>query len=136
MLLTASYIHLHHLKFHSYIGVAEQERTVGNDYLIDLRLKTNLAKAMASDDVRDTINYATIYEVIKKAMMSPCQLLENAANRVGETLFEHFPTIESITILLTKKNPPMGADSEGASVELHLINEKSITNGTVSIENE
>lgn len=127
MLLTSSFIYIHHLKIHSYIGVSEQEKIVGNDYIIDLKIKRNIIKAIMSDDVKDTINYASVYEVIKKTMSYSCNLLEYAAGRIGESLFEQFPQIEAITILLTKKNPPMEADCYGASVELHLINEKNIT---------
>ncbi|WP_288491128.1 dihydroneopterin aldolase [Prevotella bivia] len=136
MFLKQSFIHLHNLCFHAYIGVAEQERIVGNDYVVDLKLKVDIAKAMLSDDVQDTISYAEVYEVIREVMMSPCLLLEYAAGRIGKALFNRFPTMEAITVLLTKKNPPMGADCSGASVEITLINEKSIVDGVVSAENE
>ena len=36
-----------------------------------------------------------------------------------------FPNDSSIDLKLVKLNPPMGADSDGAGVELHLINDKT-----------
>ena len=35
------------------------------------------------------------------------------------------PEIESLDITVAKANPPMGADLDSASVELHLINDKT-----------
>ena len=52
-----SYILLQGLHFHARIGVGEQERVVGNEYVINLRIGYPLAKAMKSDDVADTLNY-------------------------------------------------------------------------------
>ena len=43
-----------------FIGVGEQERCVGNDYILDLRIGYSLANAMKSDDVMDTLNYAEV----------------------------------------------------------------------------
>ena len=36
-----------------------------------------------------------------------------------------FPQVTGVDVTLTKLNPPMGADCAGASVELHLINDKT-----------
>jgi len=38
---------------------------------------------------------------------------------------ETFPQVQEIVITVTKKNPPLGAQLEGASVTLHLINDKT-----------
>ena len=39
MKLNSSYIYLQDLRFHAYHGVEAQERIVGNDYLMDVRLQ-------------------------------------------------------------------------------------------------
>ena len=51
MKLKDSYICLRGLRFHAYHGVAAQERLVGNDYEVDVRLHVDVEKAMVSDDV-------------------------------------------------------------------------------------
>lgn len=120
MELENSYINLLGLRFHAYHGVLPQEREVGNDYSIDVRVKYDVEKAMLSDDVNDTLNYATMYELIRQEMLIPSRLLEHVAYRIGDKLLMTFPEIECIEIRLTKKNPPMGADCDGAMVELVL----------------
>lgn len=120
MQLESSYINLLGLRFHAFHGVMAQEQLVGNDYLLDVRVRYDLSKAMLSDDVNDTLNYATVYEMICQEMQIPSCLLEHVAYRIGNRLMTTFPQIESIDIHLTKKNPPMGADGDGAMIELHL----------------
>ena len=120
MKLESSYINLLGLRFHAYHGVLEQEQIVGNDYCLDVRMKYDISKAMLSDNIDDTLNYAKAYELIREEMMIPSQLLEHVAYRIGSRLIKQFPEIENIDIRLTKKNHQMGADGDGAMIELHL----------------
>lgn len=125
MRITHSYIVLREVRFYARHGVMPQERKVGGDFTVSLRVGVDLTRPVASDDVADTLNYATLYEVVKREMASPSQLLEHVAGRIGQAVFDTFPQVISIDLTLTKLNPPMGADSEGAGVELHLTNEKT-----------
>lgn len=115
-----SYILLENIRFFAYHGVAPQETTVGNEFVVSLRLKTGIARAMESDDVADTVNYAEIHQAVKEEMDIPSKLLEHVAGRIVRRLFNDFPTIESIDLKLSKRNPPMGADIETAGVEVHI----------------
>lgn len=125
MILSSSYISLNRLRFHARHGVLPQERATGGEFIVSVRAKYLFAKALESDDVDDTINYAEIFEIINKEMRTPSCLLEHLAGRIGQSIFERLPMIESIDIIVEKTNPPMGADSDGAAVELHLINDKT-----------
>lgn len=124
--LNVSYIYLKGVRFHAYIGVGEQEMVVGNDYVIDLRLQYPFAKALQTDDVVDTLNYAGVYDLVRDVMSRKAKLLEFVASEIAHELTTAYPQIEAIDVKLTKLNPPMGADCDGAGVELHLINDKTI----------
>ncbi len=124
--LNASYIYLKGVRFHAYIGVGEQEMVVGNDYVVDLRLQYPFAKALQTDDVVDTLNYAGVYDLVRDVMSRKAKLLEFVASEIAHELTTAYPQIEAIDVKLTKLNPPMGADCDGAGVELHLINDKTI----------
>lgn len=115
-----SYILLENIRFFAYHGVAPQETTVGNEFVVSLRLKTDIARAMESDDVADTVNYAEIHQAVKEEMDIPSKLLEHVAGRIIRRLFNDFTTIERIDLKLSKRNPPMGADIETAGVEVHI----------------
>ena len=78
---------------------------------------------MQSDEVGDTLDYASLYDLVAREMQQPSKLLEHVAGRIAEAISKAFPQVTSIDLELTKLNPPMGADGEGAGVEIHLINE-------------
>ncbi|MBR2016919.1 MAG: dihydroneopterin aldolase [Prevotella sp.] len=121
-----TYIYLREVRFHANHGVMPQERTVGTDFTVDLRVEYPFAVAMKSDNVDDTLNYAQLYNLVKKEMAQPSRLLEHVAGRIAEAVFREFPSSISIDLCITKVNPPMGADCGGAGVEIHLINDKTI----------
>ena len=121
MRLTASYIHLRQVRFHAFHGVLPQERQVGADFVLDLKVGYPLEQAMQSDEVTDTLNYAALYDLVAHEMQQPSKLLEHVAGRIVEAIGKTFPQVTSIDLELIKLNPPMGADCEGASVEIHCL---------------
>lgn len=91
MRVESSYIELKGLRFTAKHGVLPQERVVGGDYVVSVRVGCNLEKAVESDNVEDTLNYAELYQIINKEMQTPSCLLEHVAGRIGERILERFP---------------------------------------------
>ena len=125
MRLEKSVISLSDVRLYAFHGVLEQERRVGAEYSISVRVHYNISKAMESDDVTDTLNYAELLDVVKREMAQPSKLLEHVAGRMGRAIIDGFPQAEAVELTITKLNPPMGALCAGACVTLHLINDKT-----------
>ena len=121
MKLDKGYILLSDLRFHAFHGVLPQERLVGGNFVVDLRVGYPLAQAMTFDQVDDTLNYASLYALVEREMQQPSSLLEHVAGRIAQAIAKTFPQALSIDLTLTKQNPPMGADCKGAGVEMHFI---------------
>lgn len=119
MKIDNSYIFLKEIRCYAYHGVAPQENLIGNEYVIDLKLKVDISQASQTDEVTDTVSYADVHELIKAEMAVPSKLLEHVGGRMAAKLFEEFPAIEEIELRLSKRNPPMGADIDTAGIELH-----------------
>ena len=117
--MTEGYVFLRNVRFHAFHGVMPQEGRVGGDFILDIRVGYPLEQAMASDEVEDTLNYASLYELIAQEMRQPSKLLEHVAGRIVKAIGNAFPQVSSIDLTLTKQNPPMGADCDGAGVEIH-----------------
>ena len=111
-------IELRRMTFYAYHGVAPQETRVGNTFIVDLLLTAPLENAVWSDDLSDTINYATVYETVKAEMAIPSRLLEHAAGRILKALKERFPQITEVELVLSKLNSPFGGDIHSASIIL------------------
>ena len=110
-------IQLEGLKIYAYHGVLPQENRVGAMYTINLRLKTNFLAASETDDLTHTINYAEVYQAVKKEMEIPSKLLEHVIYRIAKQLFSEFPAIDAVEIALYKENPPMEAECHHVGVE-------------------
>ena len=119
MKINSSYILLKEIRCYAYHGVAPQENLIGNEYIIDLKLKVDISKATRTDEVADTVNYAEVHQVIKNEMAVPSKLLEHVSGRIIQKLFDQFACIAEIEHRLYERNPPMGADIESAGIELH-----------------
>ena len=119
-MMTKTAIFLDEVRFHAFHGVMPQERAVGADFTVSLRVEYDFTKAAESDVLDDTISYAEIYEVVKSEMERPSQLLEHVAMRIVKVITAKWPQVIALDIKLTKDNPPMGADCKGAGVEIHF----------------
>ena len=121
MRITSSHIILQDMRFYAYHGVLPQERIVGGDYTVSVEVETDVTDAIATDDVEQTLNYAALYEVVKHEMLIPSNLLEHVAARIGKAVMDNFPQVQALDLTVTKQNPPMGADCQGAGVKLHIV---------------
>ena len=111
-----SFIELKEIKIHAYHGVDKQERIVGNDYIVRVKVKFDISRAAESDMVSDTINYADIYDVVKCEMGVPSNLLENVAFRIMNSIKNNFPKVEGGEVEIVKIKPPIIGDVTGATV--------------------
>ncbi len=75
---------------------------------------------METDQIEDTLSYADLSELIKNEMAVPSQLLEHVAGRIARRIEECYPAVVGIELELTKENPPMGVNCQGAGVRLCL----------------
>ena len=117
--IVTGYIFLRQVRFYAFHGVLPQEQRVGGDYVVSVKVGYPLAAAAESDEVSDTLDYAVLYALVKREVAQPSKLLEHVAGRIIAATVAAFPPTLTVDVELTKLNPPMGADSEGAGVEMH-----------------
>lgn len=111
-----TYISLNKLRFHAFHGVMEQERRVGNDFEVSLTVEYPFEKAMESDDLCDTLNYAELYDVIAAEMRQPSDLLEHVAGRIISAVRSRFPLIVGGELTVAKLTPPFKAEMQSVAV--------------------
>ena len=106
------------MAFYAYHGFYEEERILGNEYLVDIYVETNFSKAAVKDDLEETINYESIHLVAKSEMSRSTKLLETLCDRMAKRLKSQFANIETLKIRISKKNPPMKGIIGRSFVEL------------------
>lgn len=114
-----SIITLNKMKFHAYHGCLDFEKRDGNTFLVNLTMELDTEKAEISDKLEDTLNYQEVYDVVKREMESPSNLIEHVARRICDALIRNFPQIIHLNLQVSKLNPPLGGDVERVSVELN-----------------
>lgn len=111
-------IEIEGMKFYAFHGHFEAEQIVGNEFLVDLKLKIDCTPAAKSDELNDALNYQIAYNIVKAEMKIKSHLLENVAKRILDSLFKTFNTLESASVKVSKMNPPMGGEIQKVSVTL------------------
>lgn len=112
-------IELEGMEFKAYHGCLEREKVVGNDFVVDFRGEMDMSAAAESDDLRDAVNYAEIYEVIKEEMAKPSNLLEHVTGRIVKALEEKFPQFISFSVRVSKKRPPVSGVVQWSRITMY-----------------
>ena len=118
--ITHSTIFVNDIQLHAYHGVMPQEQLTGNDYLVSVSAQYPIDKAIATDDVQHTLNYAMVYDIVKEEMGISSKLVEHVAGRIAQHLMKQFADISAVRVRVTKLNPPMGAQGAGAGGEIEM----------------
>lgn len=114
-------IELENMEFYAFHGCYEQEKIVGNRFIVDLKFTLDATVAASSDNVADTVSYLDVYGVVKREMEITSDILENVADRILASLAGAFPAIESMSVKISKMTPPLGGQIERVSVAMDYV---------------
>lgn len=99
-------IELKNLKFHAYHGCLPEERTAGNDFVVNLSCKVDMRLAARTDLIGDTLDYAVLYNIVKDAMATQSFLLEHVAGTILSEIKRQAPEVKKATVTVCKMRPP------------------------------
>ncbi len=111
-------ISLENMEFFSYHGCFAEEQLIGTRFLVNLIVETDTSEAALDDNIQKTINYVTLYQLVKTEMDIKSKLLENVSLRIMTSILEQFSQIKWIKVKISKMNPPIGGKAESVSVTL------------------
>ncbi len=111
-------IKLKNIRTYSYHGCLIEEGKIGSDYSVNLEVKTNLNKSSLSDDLKDTVDYVLLNQIVVEEMAIRSNLLEHVAQRIIQRVFKEVTTISSVKLGVSKLNPPIGGDVEAVTIEM------------------
>jgi len=99
-------IHLNKLLFHSYHGVHDEEKLIGGKFEVSLLAKYH-PSITPIKKLEETVNYVSLYEMVKTRMSQPSELLETIATELATEILAHFSIVEEVEISITKLHPPI-----------------------------
>lgn len=99
-------IELKGLQFYSFHGLYEEEKIVGGEFVVDVIGKLDSSHHNVSS-IKETVNYAEVFEIIKKEMAEPRELLETLTQSIAGKIHDKFSLIKEIEVRVEKKLPPI-----------------------------
>jgi dihydroneopterin aldolase len=110
-------IFLDELKVDTVIGIWEWERRIRQTVVIDLEMSADIARAAATDDVADTLNYKSVAKRIQSFVAeSSFQLVETLAERIAAIIREEFE-VAWVKVRVNKPGAIRGSKAVGVSIE-------------------
>ena len=110
-------IFLHELKVETIIGIWEWERKIRQTVVIDLEMSADIAKAAATDDVADTLNYKSVAKRIQGFVAdSSFQLVETLAEKIAGIIREEFG-VAWVRVTVHKPGAIRGSRDVGIDIE-------------------
>jgi len=110
-------VYLRDLRIDTVIGIYDWERRTTQTIILDLEMSADIARAAASDDIADTLNYKAVAKrLIEFVGSSSFQLVETLAERCAQIIREEFD-VRWVRLTLNKKGAVRGADDVGVIIE-------------------
>lgn len=111
---------LSRMQFYGYHGVFPEENKLGQRFYVDLELSLDLSKAGQTDDLEQTVNYAEVYERVKRIVEGkPFRLIEALAENVASDVLHQYTSVNDVTVRVVKPHPPFDIHFDGVTVEIN-----------------
>lgn len=105
------------LRLEATIGIFEWERRIHQRLVLDLELATDAARAAASDDIADALDYKAITKRVRALVESSTwQLVESVAEAVATLLADEFG-VRWVRVAVRKPGAVTGAKNVGVVIE-------------------
>ena len=104
------------IKIYAYHGCLEEEGKIGANYVIDVTMETDFSEAAKTDNLKKTIDYVAVYDIVKAQMAIRSKLIEQVGQRIVDELKKQFSTLKKVEVKVAKLNPPMNGNVEKVSI--------------------
>ncbi len=107
------------MEFFGRHGCSEEERLIGQRFLVDAALYLDLAPAGRTDDIELTVDYARVFDDVGRVVEGePAALLETVAERIAGTLLEKYARIDRVRVTVHKPFAPLPGRFADAAVTI------------------
>jgi len=114
-----TFLKIENIKLWARVGVLDEERELGQLFILDIFLWTDFEKCTVNDDIKKTIDYSKLVRILKdQSKKIYCFTIEKYSNEILEIIDQKFK-LSKVKIILTKCNPPItGFDGKVSIVRI------------------
>lgn len=107
------------LPFFAHHGVLLEERTNGQEFLVDVELEADLQEAGRRDDLVLTVDYRRAYDIVKDVMEGePRNLIETLAETIAVRLLA-LDRVSAVMVRVRKPQVKLPGPVDWSGVEIH-----------------
>ncbi|MDQ3021421.1 MAG: dihydroneopterin aldolase [Bacteroidota bacterium] len=104
-----SKIRINNAKFFAYHGVLDYEKKYGNEFEVDIEMECNLNSLRDTDDLNNTVDYLSVYNLVKKIFNEKkFNLIETVNQNICTEILQNFSAVKSVKVKIRKPNAPLG----------------------------
>lgn len=112
-------ITLNGLEFFGFHGCLSSEKKHGQLFIVDVNMKICLLNAGKSDDLKDTIDYTKVVELVKNIVEGESKnLIESLAETIAREILNKFAKVERVTVCVHKPHVPLGSVIRDVAVKI------------------
>lgn len=110
---------VHGLRLFGRHGVLPAEKSLGQQFVIDVDVYTCTRRAGKSDDFAHTLNYVKVFEAAQRVVQGPsCDLVEHVAQRVADDVLRELADAQSVRVCVKKPHVALPAVLDYVGVEI------------------
>ncbi|MBO6179572.1 MAG: dihydroneopterin aldolase [Selenomonadaceae bacterium] len=118
-------IRIHNMMFYGFHGIYEYEREQGQKFFIDVEIEMKDEKSIASDDVKDGVDTAAVYDIVGNAVKHKrFTLLVSLSAHIGDQLLQKYPHFDAVTATIRKPSVPISGPIDYVEVETTRYQQK------------
>ncbi|AWI03178.1 2-amino-4-hydroxy-6-hydroxymethyldihydropteridine diphosphokinase [Clostridium drakei] len=112
-------MYIENLQIYGFHGVNQQEKDLGQRFIISAELFLDLKEAGESDNLNKTVNYAELcFEIEEQFTKQKYDLIESAAEKLAEFILLKYEIVKKIKLKVKKPWAPIGKPVEHVAVEV------------------
>ncbi|HEY8890742.1 MAG TPA: 2-amino-4-hydroxy-6-hydroxymethyldihydropteridine diphosphokinase [Clostridium sp.] len=107
------------LEVYAHHGVFQEEKTLGQRFLISLELFLSLREAGTTDDITKTVHYGELCQLVEKEFTKEnYDLIEKATEKLAEFILLNYDLVQRVKVKIKKPWAPIGKPLKYAAVEI------------------
>lgn len=109
------------IRVFAYHGHLPEEALLGGHFKVSVWITLDTAVVEKTDDLKDTVDYVMVIEIVKKQMAIRADMIEVPTKRIADAILK-INKVQKVRVEVEKVQPPIAASFEKISVTIQAEN--------------
>mmetsp|Transcript_19338 Transcript_19338/g.28037 ORF Transcript_19338/g.28037 Transcript_19338/m.28037 type:complete len:139 (-) Transcript_19338:450-866(-) len=103
-------------------GVFDEEKRLGQRFVVDVKIRLNLRAAARSDSVEDTVDYAKVFATVQRIIRGEAKnTVEAVAGQIADEILTGHEKPEEVVVRVAKPYVALDGNLKSVGVELRRL---------------